>query len=103
MQAGRMVCVRMTQFHGDQFIPFQIDYISFELLRDHQLVWNLARKSWPPRAVERLRRGVLAHHLNGVACCRHLRVRESLEKSSNSEPMVAMTVCNVDGHQVFAF
>ena len=42
IQTGRMIRVGMTEFHGDQFLSFQINYIPFELFRDHQLVRNLA-------------------------------------------------------------
>ncbi len=103
MQTGRMVRVGMAQLHSDQFMPFQVDDIPLELFCDHQLVWNLTWKSWLPGAGERLQRGILAHHLNRIGGCHNPGVGEPLQKSSDSEPMVSMTVRNVDGRQVFAF
>ena len=49
MQNGRVVGVRMSDLHGDQVVPFEIDHISFELISDHEPVSDLARK---PRAPE---------------------------------------------------
>ena len=100
IQTGRMVRVGVTNFHNDQFIPFDIDYIPFELFGDHQLVWNLTRKSWLLGTFERLRRGILAHYFNRIGGRHYFGVGEPLEKSSDTEPMVSMAVGNVDGCQV---
>jgi hypothetical protein len=92
MRTGRMIRVGMTKFHGDQLMPFEINYISFKFLGNHQLVRNLARKSGLPGLVEHLRRGILAHNLNGVGCCYGPGVWESLKKSADSKPMVSMAI-----------
>src|SRR6266567_7903894 len=98
-QTGRMIRVCMTKFHGDQFMPFQINYIPFELLCDHQLVRNLARKSRLPDRTEELRGGILAHNLHSVGRCQCSGVWESLKKSADSKPMVSMAMRDVDGCQ----
>src|SRR4029077_15418682 len=98
-----MLRISVTKFHNDQLRAFEIDYIPFELFRDYQLVWNLARKSWLPSAVERLRGGVLSHDLNCIGRRNYFGVRESIEKCANSKPMVSMTVGNVDDCQILAF
>jgi len=93
----------MTKFHGDQFMPFQLNYISFELSGDHQLVRNLARKSGLPSAIWHLRGGVMAHNLNCIGRCHYSSVWEALEKRANSKPMVSIAMGNINGGQVFAF
>src|SRR5467141_13094 len=44
IQTGRLIRVGMAEFHSDQFLPFQINYIPLKFLSDHQLVRNLPWK-----------------------------------------------------------
>src|SRR5690348_1015331 len=96
IQTGRMIRVGMTELHSDQFVPFQIYYIPFELLRDHQLVRNLPWKSRLPDRTEELRGGILAHNLHRIGRCHRSGVWEPLENSADSKPMVSMAMRNVD-------
>src|SRR3989442_312887 len=102
MQTGRVVRVGMTKFHGDQLMPFEINDIALELVRDHQPVRNLSWESHLPGPLESLWRGILPHHLHSVGHGDCLRIRKSLEERADSKPMVAMTMCDVDGRQVLA-
>src|SRR5262245_10848761 len=92
----------MTQFHSDQFMPFQINDIAFELLRDYQPVRNLVWKCRLPDPIERSWRGILAHHLHSVGRGGRFGIWEALKKSADAKPMVSMTMCNVDVCQVLA-
>src|SRR5438093_6774074 len=40
------------------------------------------------------------HHIGGCDCSSNW---ESFKKSADSKPVVSMTVCNLDGRQVFTF
>lgn|SRR6516165_5974716 len=91
MQTGRVIRISMTKLPGDQFIPFQVDYVSLELFRNHQIVGNLTRKS-PLSGAQHRRGDVLAHYLNCIGRCHDPDVCESLKESANSEPMVSMAV-----------
>src|SRR5262249_25508447 len=102
IQTGRIVRVGMTEFHSDQFVSFQINYIPLELFREYQLVWNLV---WEPRLpeLEVLWGGILAHTLQNVGCCDRSRAWKSFKKGAGSKPMVSMAMGNVDGCQVPVF
>jgi hypothetical protein len=89
----------MTEFHSDQFMSFQINYTPLELLREHELVRNLAWESRVPE-LEELWGGIQMHHLENVRCCDCSSVWKSFKKSVDSKPMVSMPMCNVDGCQV---
>src|SRR5215813_8035792 len=89
----------MAEFHSDQFVSFQINYIPLELLREHELVSNLVWESRVPE-FEKLWGGILAHYLQNVGCCEWSGVWKSFKKSSRSKPMVSMAMCNVDSCQV---
>src|ERR1700752_856000 len=92
----------MAQFHSDQLMPFQIDDISFELFSDYQCVRNLAWECRLPDPLERLWRGILAHHLHSVGRGDGFGIWESVEQRTDAKPMVSMTMCNVDGRQRLA-
>jgi len=102
VQTGRVVRVGMTEFHGDQFLSFQIDDIAFHLFRENQLVRNLSRESRLPRSVERLRRCIPVHLLHGVGRRDRFGFRESLEKRAEPKPMVTVTMCDVYRCQILA-
>ena len=54
-----MVSVGMAEFHCDQVVPFEINYISFELVSDNDPLWDLVRKPHFPNLLkERLGRRV---------------------------------------------
>src|SRR5262245_9402109 len=80
-------------------MPFKANYISLELLRDHQPVRNLVRKACFP-AFEPLRGGMLAHDFDNSGRCDCSSIWESFKKSACSKPMVSMAVGNVDVCQV---
>src|SRR6202140_5128186 len=93
----------MAQFHVDQFLSFQINYISSELLRDHQLVRNLAWECRLPDLTQEFRRRILTHYLHSIGSRNRFGVRNSLQKSADSKPMVPMAMGDVDGCQVLTF
>src|SRR2546430_2669400 len=66
----------MSDFHGNQVVPFEIDHVSLELIGDHELVRDLARK---PRAPE-----------------------VPIQERSHAEEMVALAVGDIDRCQVLA-
>src|SRR6476660_1806367 len=80
-------------------MPFKMNDISLELIRDHQPVRNLVRKACLP-AAEPFRGRVLTHDFHDIGRCDGSGIWESLLNSARSEPMVSMTVGNVDGCQV---
>src|SRR5215831_12319901 len=81
---------------------FQIDYISLELLRDHEPVWNLVWKCGLPD-FENLWGSMLTHDFHNIRRCDSSGTWESFKKGGDSKPVVSMTVCNVDGCQVLTF
>jgi len=89
----------MAQFHGDHFMPFEIDDISFELFSDDQPVRNLPWECRLPDSLEGFCRSILAHHLHGAGRGDCFGTWESLEKSADAEPMISMAMCNVDRRQ----
>ena len=101
MQTGRVIRVRVTKFHRDQFLPFQMDDIPFQLRRNNKIVRNLTRKYSLPDRTKEFRGGILAHHRNCIGQCHCFGVWESLKKSANSKPMVSMAMCNINGCQIF--
>src|SRR6516162_5865908 len=103
MQTCRMIRVGVTKLNGDQLIPFQINHISFEFFRDHELVRNLVRESGLPHCTKEVWGGVLAHNANCIGRCNYFSSWESLKKRADSKPMVSVAMCNVDGRQVLAF
>src|SRR5215510_5679000 len=80
-------------------MAFKVNYISLELLGDHQPVRNLVRKACLPE-FEDVWGGMLAHDFHNIGHCDSSCIWESFKKSADSKPMVSMTVCNVDGCQV---
>src|SRR2546425_11125998 len=99
MQAGRVVRIRMTKSDRDQFMPFKIQYVPLELLRDGRPVRNQARKTCLPEA-QNFGRGVGAHDFDDFGRRDSSRMREAFEKSTESEPMVSVTMRDVNGRQV---
>src|SRR5206468_9276207 len=95
MQAGRMVRVGVAELHDAQFAPFQLDYISLQLFRDHQVLGNLAWECRSPGSAEGLRRRILAHHLDRVGRRHDAGIWKPLEKGANATPMVSMAMSNV--------
>src|SRR6188768_2019031 len=91
-----MVSVGMAKIHYDQVVPFEINYISFELLSDNEPLWDLARKAHLPNSLKDRWRGVLAHNFHYIWCCYCSSIWEALKKSSHSKPMVSMAVSNID-------
>src|SRR5207237_7766262 len=83
-------------------MPFQINYIPHELLRDHQPVRNLVWNSRLPD-FDGLWGSLLAHAFHNIWRCDGSSTGESFKKSADSKPMVSMTVCNIDGCQVLTF
>src|ERR1700741_2804914 len=83
-------------------MPFKANYISLELLRDHQPVRNLVRKACLP-AFEPFWGGILAHDFHNIGRCDRSSIWKSFKKSARSKPMVSMAVGNVDGCQVLTF
>src|SRR5437870_716819 len=92
----------MAEFHCDQVIPLKINYISFELLGDHEPIRNLARKARLPNLLKELWGGMLAHNSHNIWCRDRSSIWESFKKSSDSKPMVSMAMCNIDCCQVLA-
>jgi hypothetical protein len=92
----------MTKFDGDQFTSFEINDIALEFFRDHQPLRNLSWESHFPGSLESFWRGIPAHDLYSVGHGDGFRIRKSLEERADAKPMVAMTMCNVDGCQVLA-
>ena len=103
IQTGCVIRVRVTKFHGDQFLPFQIDDIPFQLLRNNKIVRHLTGKCCLPDRTKEVRGGILAHYRNCIGRCHCFGVWESLKKSTDSKPMVSMTMCDVNSCQVFVF
>src|SRR5438093_13163413 len=101
MEAGRMVRIRMTKSDRDEFMPFKIQYVPLELLRDDQPVRNQARKTCLPET-QNFGRDVGAHDFDDFGRRDRSRMREALEKSADSEPMVSVTMRDVNGRQVLA-
>src|SRR5438093_10776274 len=98
-----MVRVGVAELHDEQFVPFQIDYISPEVLGHHYFLGNLTRESSPPSRAEGLWRTILAHHFDRVGGRHDAGVWKPLEKGANAKPMVSMAMCNVDRRQVPVF
>src|SRR5437867_3952860 len=92
----------MAKFHCDQVVPLEINYISFELLGDHEPVWDLARKSRLPNPLKDLWGGMLAHNSHNIRCCDCSSIWEAFKKSSDSKPMVSMAMRDIDRCQVLA-
>src|ERR1700752_2203015 len=103
IQTGRMIRVGMAEFHSDQFLPFQINYVPLEFLRDHQVVRNLSWECRLPALREPLRGRILAHNLYDLGRRNGCSIWKSLQKSADSEPMVSATMRYVDGCQVLVF
>ena len=99
MQARGVIRVGMTEFNSDEIVPFKIDHVSAELLGHHQFLGNLTRESGPPRG-ETLWRRIPLHHFDGVRRRHDSGVWKSLEDGTNPEPMIAVTMCDVDGRQI---
>src|SRR5207249_4515270 len=91
-----MVRVGVAELHDEQFVPFQIDYISPEVLGHHYFLGNLTRESSPPSRAEGLWRTILAHHLDRVGGRHDAGVWKPLEKGAIAKPMVSMAMRNVD-------
>src|SRR5258705_9573386 len=83
-------------------MPFQVDYIPLELLRDHEPVRNLVWKCGLPD-FENVGGSMLAHDFHNIRRCDCSCIWESFKKSTDSKPMVSMAVSNVDGCQVLTF
>src|SRR5215204_7185707 len=92
----------MAEFHCDQVVPLEINYIFFELLGDHEPIRDLARKPRLPKPLEELWGGLLAHNSNNIRCRDCSSIWEVFKKCSDSKPMVSMTMCNIDCCQVLA-
>src|SRR6266540_2421303 len=97
-----MVGVGMAKFHCDQFVPLEINYVSFELLGDHEPVRDLARKPRLPKSFNELLGGLLAHNSHNIRCCDCSSIWEAFKKSSDSKPMVSMAMRDIDCCQVLA-
>src|SRR5262245_38792493 len=83
-------------------MPFQINYIPLELLRNNQPVRNLIWKCRFPD-FEAFWGGMLTHDFDDIGRCDCGSIWESFQKSTDPKPMVSMTMCNVDGCQVLTF
>src|SRR6476619_2224627 len=92
----------MAKFHCDQVVSLKINYISFELLCDHEPVRDLARKARLPNLPKYLWGGMLAHNSHNIRCSYCTSIWEALKKSSDSKPMVSMAMRNIDCCQVLA-
>src|SRR6185312_6491675 len=97
-----MVGVGMTEFHCVQFMPLEINHISFELLSDHDRVRDLVRKRSLPNPIKNLWGGMLTHDFHNVRLRYCFSIWKALKKSSDSKPMISMAMCNIDGRQVLA-
>src|SRR6476661_4619301 len=92
----------MAEFHCDQVVPLEINYISFELRGDDEPVRDLARKARLPKLLKELWGGLLAHNSHNIRSSHCSSIWEALKKSSVSKPMVSMAMRNIDRCQVFA-
>src|ERR1700681_1360240 len=83
-------------------MAFQVNDVSSQLFRDRKLAGNLAWKARIPKRLERLRRRLLAHHLD------HLRSRDetgtwkSLQNCTGAKEMIAVAMGGVDRRQILA-
>src|SRR5437867_6691928 len=83
-------------------MPFQINCVRLELLRNYEPVRNLVWKRRLPD-VEDLWGTTLSHVFHNIARCDCSSIWESFKKSARSKPVVSMAVGNVDGCQVLTF
>src|SRR5271169_1575356 len=92
----------MPDLYHDKVVPFEVDHIAFELLGDYETVWYLARERHLPDLIQEFRRRILTHNLHSIGSRHRFGVRKSAQKSADSEPMVSVAVCNVDGCKALA-
>src|SRR6478735_5152494 len=97
-----MVSVGMSEFHCDQVVSFEINYISFQLVSDSDPLGDLVRKPHFPNLLKELWGGMLAHDFHNIWCCYCSSIWEAFKKSSHSKPMVSMAMRNIDCCQVLA-
>src|SRR5579864_977833 len=96
IQACRLIRVGMAEFHNDQFLSFQINYIPLKFLRDHQVVRNLSWECRLPTLRQPLRGRILAHDLHDLGCRKSCSIWKSLKKSADPKPMVSVAMRDVD-------
>src|SRR5262245_28953148 len=92
----------MPEFNCDQFIPFEFNYIFFELLGDHKSLRDLTRKRRLPNVLKDLWGGMLTHDFNNIRRRYCSSIWETFEYGSDTKPMISMAMCNIDSCQVLA-
>src|SRR4030095_8730480 len=83
-------------------MPFQINDVPLEFLRDYEPVRNLVWKRRLPD-VEDLWGTTLSHVFHNIGRCEWPSIWESFKNTACSKPVVSMAVGNVDGCQVLTF
>src|SRR6185312_4878397 len=92
----------MAEFHYYQVVSFEVNYISFKLLGDHEPIRDLARKPRLPKPLEELWGGLLAHNSHNIRRRDCSGIWEPFKKRSSSKPMVPVAMRNIDCCQVLA-
>src|ERR671918_2023281 len=92
----------MAKFYYGQVLSFKINYIPLQLLSDHKLVRDLSRKCRLPNLFKYLWRGLLTHDFHSIRRRNCFSIWEPFKESSDSKPMISMSMCNIDSCQVLA-
>src|SRR5260370_25560924 len=92
----------MPEFNHDKLTPFELDYISFEFLRNHQTFRDLAGLARAPEARNVIWRGLLAHGFHHIGRCHRSRVGKTAKDRSDAKEMFAMAVSDIHRGQVLA-
>src|SRR5512133_3640863 len=92
----------MAEFHCDQVMPFELNYVSIELRGDHKPPRDLTRKRRLPNLLKDLWRGMLTHDFHNIRRRYCSGIRKAFKDSSDSKPMISMAMCNIDSCQILA-
>src|SRR5580700_6880103 len=83
-------------------MAFQVNDVSSQLLRDHQLSGNLVWKTRIPERLERLWRCLLAHYLDHLRPRDKAGTRKSLQDCTGAKEMIAVAMGGVDRRQTLS-
>src|ERR1700686_3844898 len=83
-------------------MAFQANEVFRQLFRERKLAGNLAGKARTPKRLERLRRCLLAHHLNYLRPRDETGAWKSLQNCAGAKEMIAVAMGGIDRRQILS-
>jgi len=92
----------MANFDRDQLVTFKLDARALQWLGEGDSLRGLARKEWIPEPGQRLRRRLKPHVFDDIGYRDGSHVRKRFADDAESEPVVAVTMCDIHRGQLLA-